>query len=156
GALLTASLGFLLGSLIDQSKLSRDPPDPALRWWLYASLVCFLGSAMLYLATVYAYDRLLMPKRFWGERARPPHRRPRWLVWRPPSSAVWGLYQTMIRVWHRMFLPATFGVTAGLACLALAVVHAEQRPYAVGVILSLAGAFALYYWRFSPRLGSED
>jgi hypothetical protein len=168
GGLLTAALTFLLGSLIDPSKLRLGSPadpvksapeqldDPYFRLCLYVAMAFFFTSALLYIATVYAYDRLLMPSRFWADKPGDPKRRPRWLVWRPPSSATWILYQNMIRVWRHLFVPATFAVIIGLGCLALAVVDAARRRSALGVVLVLGGALFLYYRHYYPRLGTED
>jgi phosphohistidine phosphatase SixA len=156
GGLLPTALSFLLASLIDPSKLKREPPDPLLWAYLYVALTCLFTASLLYLLTVYAYDQLLMPKRFWSESPGAPDKRPRWLVWRPPSSATWILYQNMIRVWNSLFVPATGAVLLGLAALSLAVVHPDHRWYALGVALLLGAVFTSYWRRFSPRLGTED
>ena len=48
---------------------------------VYVSAACFFAAVGLYLATMYAYDTLLMPHRFWGASPpKDPRRRPRWLV----------------------------------------------------------------------------
>jgi phosphohistidine phosphatase SixA len=143
GGLIIAILGVLLGFLLDAEQLP---------WDIMVSAGLFFAALALYLATAYAYDRLLMPTRFWAEKAEIKDRR--WLVQRPPSSATWVLYQNMIRVWNWLFTPATWAVVLGLLVLA----HAVFQPgWIVAVIVSLALlAFGWYYRRFRPTLGTED
>ncbi|MCL4298024.1 MAG: hypothetical protein KJ077_19935 [Anaerolineae bacterium] len=146
GGLITGTLGLGLGALLKGG--SQSTPDPV----LIVSTVLFLIALALYLATVYAYDRLLMPTRFWAEQAAKKERR--WLVQRPPSSATWILYQNMMRVWNWMFTPATYAVVAGLLFLAHAVV--QFTPIIWGLVLFWVVVFAVYYRRLRPTLGTED
>ncbi len=150
GSLITGILGLLLGSLLDTKKVSAL--DRASQLDVYVSAGLFLVALGLYLATMYAYDRLLMPTRFWAEKAARKDRR--WLVQRPPSSATWVLYQNMIRVWNWLFTPATWAVIAGLLSLAHAVFHPSW--IAVAGVAPLLLAFARYYRHFRPTLGTED
>jgi hypothetical protein len=123
--------------------------------------VCLFVATWLYLATVYHYDRLLMPTRFWGEAKHPADlaRRPRWLVWRPPGSATWVVYQNMLRVWSWFFIPATYLVVLGALLLGVALwnplnltqLMLRAVPFAVGVALLLGCSI----WR-RPDLGVED
>jgi phosphohistidine phosphatase SixA len=73
---ITTALGFLLGSLIDQQKMDYLSEN---QWAFYVSAGLFFTAASLYLATMYAYDRLLMPTRFWGEKplSEKPEKRPK-------------------------------------------------------------------------------
>ena len=124
---------------------------------LRASTVLFFIALALFLATIYAYDRLLMPTRFWGEAPLPQNnKRPKWLVWRPPSSSLWVLYQNMMRVWTYFFTGATGAVILGFILLAYAVFH----PGWPIVFFASAGAglvlFLLAYRKLGPQLGSED
>lgn len=64
--LITGILGLLLGSLLDPNKLSSLSRISRLD--MYVSAALFLITLGLYLATVYAYDRLLVPTRFWAEK----------------------------------------------------------------------------------------
>jgi phosphohistidine phosphatase SixA len=157
-AFITTALGFLLGSLIDQQKVNYLG---SYIWAFYASTGLFFGSIILYLATMYAYDRLLMPTRFWGEKPPPknPAKRPTWLVWRPPSSALWILYQNMMRVWRYLFTGATCSVLLGLMFLAYAVFKPcglSETVWFVGVVIFGLIIFWIYYRRFGPKLGTED
>ncbi|MFI6387135.1 hypothetical protein [Nonomuraea sp. NPDC050540] len=85
-------------------------------------------------------------------------RRGRGIVVRPPSSAVWVLYQNMQRVWWGLFTTATVGFVAALSLMAVVFLRGHVHPSPAwlgwagfGVIL-VAG---LCYW-FRPVLGSED
>ena len=88
---IIAAFGIALGTLFKTPSSSGTGSH----WALNASAGVLMLSIILYLATMFAYDSLLMPTRFWGEtppsRKRPRSKRSRWLVWRPPSSAVWVL-----------------------------------------------------------------
>ena len=63
---------------------------------------------------------------------------------RPPSSNAYILYQNMVRVWQSMFLPASGCALLGLLCLAYA------------ALLPLVGVTVGWYWKFRPRLGTQD
>lgn len=112
---ISTALVFLLGSIIDEHKVKNLGKYI---WALYASTGLLFISISLYLASMYAYDRLLMPVRFWGG-APPPKKRPLWLVWRPPSSSVWVLYQNMMRIWCYFFTAATYIALLGIVFLAI-------------------------------------
>ena len=157
GGFITAVLGFLLASLVDKNKMDYLA---GYEWALYVSAALFFAAVGLYLTTMYAYDRLLMPRRFWG--ATPPPedsaKRPKWLVWRPPSSAAWVLYQNMMRVWSNLFTPATCAVVGGLLFLGYAVFKPEGMFIVLFLSILVTGlvGFWFYYRRFGPRIGSED
>jgi phosphohistidine phosphatase SixA len=147
GSLILFFMGLLLGWLAEPDKLlglSRVP--------VYLSLAFFLTSLLLYLATLYAYDRLLMPSRFWGEKVkfRPKH----WFVSRPPGSTTWLLYQNMMRIWNWMFTPATWFVILGLLFLMWGVIK-PGIVYQIAILV-LFIVFAGYQWFFRPGLGTED
>jgi hypothetical protein len=61
---ITFALGALLAVLLDPSKWKTVTGPGVVQ--LAAGLL--LAALVLFLATMYAYDRLLMPDRFWGER----------------------------------------------------------------------------------------
>jgi hypothetical protein len=150
---ITFGLGALLSLLLDPEKWSKVQPHAPVQ--IAAGLL--LASLILYLASMYSYDRLLMPDRFWGER-RPrrsgSRRGRRWLVQRPPSSAAWVLYVNMMRVWRGLFTPATACVVAALTMLAAAALQLQAAQIIVAVPAA-AVVGALVYW-FRPVLGSED
>lgn len=161
GAAITTVLAFLLGYLVDETKVAGLRNYWGAEWALRLSAVAFLIATALYLATMYAYDRLLMPTRFWGEAVPPaaPDERPKWLVWRPPSSALWVLYQNMMRVWRYLFTGATYAVFIGLLLLTYAVFHPNQWwTISIFWVGSVVGGilFRFGYRHFGPRLGTED
>jgi hypothetical protein len=147
GGLITGILSLLLGSLLDSQRMKALMCTSGVG--VYVASALFLVALGLYLATVYAYDRLLMPTR-WAEKAARLERR--WLVQRPPSSAAWVLYQNMVRVWKRLFTPAAWAVIGGMLVLAYAVFHPPW--YVVVLILLLLGIFSWYYRRSRPVLGT--
>jgi phosphohistidine phosphatase SixA len=157
GGFVTAVLGFLLASLVDQSKMEYLGDY---KWAFYVSAALLFAAVGLYFATVYAYDRLLMPRRFWGQRPPPKKvtKRPRWLVWRPPSSASWVLYQNMMHIWFYLFTLATGAVMVGLLFLAFAVFKPCGWFRLLFVVVVAIGSLAFwwYYRHFGPRIGSDD
>jgi hypothetical protein len=154
-AFITTALGFLLSSLIDKDKMDYICEY---KWALYTSAGSFLTAVGLYLATMYAYDRLLMPTRFWGHKPLPedPNDRLKWLVWRPPSSALWVLYQNMMRIWYSLFTVATCSVLLGLFFMAYAVFKPEQPYWMIGIVAVGVISFYFYYKHFGPKLGAQD
>lgn len=166
-AVITLVLTALLAVLLDASKwgaLNKAGTEllgiHALRYGGQAAakvaFVLLLAALGLFMATMYAYDRLLMPSRFWVERpqlnGRDPHGT--WLPHRPPGSSAWVIFRNMQRVWFALFTPATLLVAAALVVLALPLLR-------LGLIgqLFLTGAAVAYvelvHW-FRPVLGSED
>lgn len=161
---ITTALAFLLGSLGDGTAMLDIVECPEVPWYRYSlilSLGLFFGAIGLYLATMYAYDSLLMPVRFWGEAPPPPktQKRPTWLVWRPPSSAVWILYQNMMRIWRYLFTPATYLGVLGMFFLALAVIKPTwpfEGSFIVGIFMVSYAIAKMYSGHFGAKLGTED
>ena len=168
GGLISLLIAALLGVVLDQEKLKGLG---AIKWAgvsartaVGVSAVLLFLALILFVASYYSYDRLLMPSRFWVER-RPPRRdgnwsakvsrrRQQWLVRRPPSSTAWVLYANMMRVWRWLFTPAT--VCGGLA-LAVPAVVLMKPPWWVFLLTLLPVALTFGWWVwFRPVLGSED
>ncbi|MEU4690170.1 hypothetical protein [Actinoplanes sp. NPDC023714] len=117
------------------------------------SCVLLLSALALYLVTMYSYDSLLMPPRFWAEGTRS-GRAGRWLPRRPPSSSAWVVMRNMQRIWTWLFTPANVLVAAALAVPAAPLLRLEAWNFAwVG---ALGVAVAAWSWWFRPVLGSED
>jgi hypothetical protein len=178
-AVITLVLTALLAVLLDPRRWEAlagtggDPVRASLRGWSYsgqaAAQVAFgmlLAALALYLLTMYAYDRLLMPTRFWAERrrerarwsdvARPWRWRPRtaWLPRRPPSSSAWVVYRNMQRIWFCLFTPANVLVALALVVLASALLRVQGATWiSVAAVLVVVAAWR---WWFRPVLGSED
>jgi phosphohistidine phosphatase SixA len=151
GGLITGLWTFLLQTPLKEGNW-LEGMDAAVRRSVYASAVLMLLALGLYLAAMYSYDRLTMPTRFWAEKAAP--RKRRWLVQRPPSPSSWVLYQNMIRVWNRLFTPATLAFVLGLVVLAYAAF--QPGPWILVGAIPLVLLFAWYWWRSRPVLGTED
>lgn len=149
GGLITLVLGSVILDPGRVDELSRGGDS----WAVGLATVSFLIAIGLYLRTMYAYDGLLMPARYWSAGA-PDGATPRWLLRRPPSSAAWVLYQNMLRVWTYLFTPATVAVVVGLLALAYAAFEPGLLEGAIAGI-TLIGA-AIYAARFGPVLGTQD
>ncbi|NYD24679.1 hypothetical protein [Kineococcus aurantiacus] len=177
-AVITLMLTALLGVLLDAAKwqaLARCPQrDPDVRGCLSVTpfgvdaatfsgqltvqvvFALLLVALALFVTSMYAYDSLLMPVRFWAE--SPPRRgrdRARaWLPRRPPSSSAWVLYRNMLRVWFLLFMPATVLVATALTLLAVALTRLDAPGY---VIATAVLVLLVLHRRFArPVLGSED
>jgi phosphohistidine phosphatase SixA len=125
-AFIGAGLTFVTSTLADGAKIAFL--GRLVRSIEVAALLLFL-ALILYLMTVVSYDTLLMPRRFWGESPVGADKRPGWIVERPPSSASWILYQNMLHVWKRQFIPATYFLVAGLFLLCMAVSTRITLPH---------------------------
>jgi hypothetical protein len=153
---LALGLTVIFGVLFDSDQFGRLGDR---RWTVQLAAALLLAAAVLYFATMYAYDGLLMPERFWGERrplrSRRFRRSSRWLVDRPPSSAAWVLYQNMMRVWRNLFTTASFLVGAGITLLGYGALRLSPRlALTVGILVLLVIGF--WVWWSRPVLGSED
>lgn len=155
GGLLTIGLSILFGVLFDRAQFELLGDRG---WAVQLGAACFLLAAVLYLATMYAYDTLLMPQRFWGD-ARTSRsergRRKRWLVERPPSSAAWVLYQNMMRIWRYRFTVASGLMVAGAGFLGYAALEINTWVV-VGAAIPVVLLLILWLRWSRPVLGSED
>lgn len=146
GALGVALLTFLLQQRVQGTAGLQS------RTVSFALLTIGAGTA-LYFATLFAYDRLLMPTRFWM-----PHRRNRrrgWVSERPPSPDFWILYQNMLHAWKWLFIPGCVLVAAGLVLLGVA--PEASRPDGWWVwLVAVAAVVAGWWWWNRPRLGATD
>jgi len=182
-AVITLVLTALLGILLDADRWNKlvgpkTPTRASLAGLSYdghtaarIAFVMLLGALTLYLLTMYSYDRLLMPPRFWAEilsrRASRAERRTEesrrwpwrttdaWLPRRPPSSAAWVVYRNMQRIWFCLFTPANLLVALALLILAGALLRLQGWT----TWLCVAGFFiavAIWWLWFRPVIGSED
>lgn len=158
GTFLTALLVFSAKELA-----GVDNPPAWYPWVAGCGLVLLTMGTAAYFVTMFRYDELLMPVRFWPS----PQPRidpasggglPRGFVCRPPSSAAWVLYQNMMRVWANAFIPAT--VLAGTGAIAVSVALAQPNQWwwlPVGVsILALLGVTRAVWVISKPGLGVSD
>lgn len=152
GAFLTALIVFVAG------EFGRAPLPSSAAWAVIrgVSLAALGVAAVLYFTTLFWYDRLLMPVRFWGAPDGRSHKTV--VVWRPPSSAVWVLYQNMQRTWRLLFVPATYLTGVGVAAFAAARIEPSSGWAAVmvGLVAVLVAASGVWAWVSRPVLGVQD
>ena len=157
GAFITGLFGFLLSTSMSKTAF---PEAFEFRLGFYVAAGCLFLAVACYFAAYFAYDRLMMPRRFWSARAK--HKdewNPRWPVMRPPSSAQWVLYQNMMHVWFWLFVPATWLVFLGMVSLAYGVFQ-PPWPWSGALFLFLLSgvslAFPIYRAFLGPQIGSDD
>ena len=153
GTFLTALLVFAARELAAASNVPTWYP------WVAGLGVVFLAmGTAAYFLTMFHYDTLLMPVRFWPSPRRVKERLPRGFVRRPPSSAAWVLYQNMMRVWVSAFIPATLLGGAGAIAVAVALVRPSGLWWlAVALSIAATGLVAWWLWhRAQPNLGVSD
>jgi hypothetical protein len=167
GGFVTAVLTFVV------SQYATTPPKTT--YWAAvrgASMAALAVAVLLYFMTLFWYDRLLMPPRFWGilpprtqdDPADVPQDRrgaqddlPK-ILRRPPSSAVWVLYQNMQRTWRLLFVPATYAAAIGIIGFAAARIEpsAKTAVFFFAPATALVALTALWGWRSRPILGVQD
>lgn len=110
---ITAGIGVILATVSEKPKIQALGVQAAV---VFIAAGCLVLAVGLYLLSMFSYDRLLMPSRFWAELPSGTNRPP-WVVARPPSGVHWVLYQNMMRIWQWQFMPATFLAVSGLFML---------------------------------------
>jgi phosphohistidine phosphatase SixA len=166
GGTITLGLGWILTYFPDVVKYCQL--DRLQRILLGGAALLFFISIALFIATMYHYDSLLMPVRFWGASTSKDEEQPPWIVYRPPSSSTWIIYQNMLRIWNRIFMPATYYTGIAFLLLALAVfsqgfdfyIGPFQTWWHYAIVWILAAGFICHgiYATFlvKPFFGSED
>jgi phosphohistidine phosphatase SixA len=128
------------------------------------SLLLLIAGMFLFFTAYFAYDRLLMPSRFWAE-TRPSLVRPAWLVARPPGNASWVLYLNMMHIWTYRFIPAAACAVLAPTLLAYSMIAGRLWPGCVwsqrlGVFIAALALGSLIAWVYArwtqPVVGSED
>jgi phosphohistidine phosphatase SixA len=116
------------------------------------ALVCLALATLLFVVSIYMYDRLAMPQRYWEaiDEEKPP-RQERWRSFRRDRLRCGLLYAYMVWVWRFVFSVAV--ATAMLGFLAL-VMYRGVWPVAVLYLFALAAAVT-YYFLFRPELGVD-
>jgi hypothetical protein len=164
GAVVVALTTFLL-----QNSLQKEPT--VWQWLAFAALAV---SAGLYFATLFLYDTLQMPPRFWSSRfpSRPPNEGGLHAIWarlrhgrpsvaRPPTSTARVLQASMVQIWVWIFTPATVLAGVGVACLAFGAstdsdavsLRLWQVLSTIVVLAAVAGTWVA--WQ-RPNLGASD
>ena len=154
GTFLTALLTFAATQLLGRSELGDWATALA-----FGGLVLLGAATALYFVTLFRYDELLMPSRFWPSGtpgATSPSDDDQ--VLRPPGSEAWVLYQNMLRVWDQAFVPATWLAGAGVAALAVAFTDPTGWWWLAPVpIVAAVVAFVVVMGRRArPHLGVND
>jgi phosphohistidine phosphatase SixA len=183
---------FFLGAFVVNTGLILNAglwgPDWLLRNTLLVdkllaglAAIAALVSLALTAATLFSYDRLMMPESFWSDSSeriedsqRQASRPPGWNVSRPPSQAVVVLFYEMVHVWKVFFVPAIISAFLAVGLLVVALAHRgvstplrDGRPEPLASPWDLLIAFlimamlaflipALWYDIKKPRLGVDD
>ena len=151
--------GFI--SLLLAFVLSRVGPflssdDNLVSGLAHTGIILVLLSLGFCVATLFSYDRLLMPSVFWSGRPFSLIARTyRWIPRRPPTQRHWILYFNMIRTWRYLFTPAVMLLFGGLGALLLAIIGPPFEVVIPVMILALFVPFLAAKW-FQPSLGFDD
>lgn len=149
---ITLMLGIVLRNV-------RFETQPTLSDWVgFVGAFAVLIAGALSACTMLAYDQLLMPSNFWGGRAR---RQSDYVQagvpQRPPSQTHWVLYAAMVRIWHRLFIPAVLLLGVGTAAIAYSLVKPPiSLTLAASGIAILLLLVWIHYSMSSPALGFDD
>jgi phosphohistidine phosphatase SixA len=156
GTFFTALVTFAATQLLD-----REDASTRSMWLAVAGLGLLATATVLYFVTLFFYDELLMPQRFWpstlpkSRTAKTPRSRH---VLRPPGPDLWVLYENMLRVWTWAFIPATLLAGAGITALTLALADPSGWWWlaAAASILTVASISIVFRHQARPRLGVDD
>ena len=161
-----------VGLLLKKELFDKAPAvDVAL---IGTGVFCALLALGFTAATLFSYDRLLMPAEFWTEGTSNSKRHPRWSsatrtsLLRPPSQAQLVLFYEMLHAWKRFFIPAVTFAFASIALFVISFAHRAQIDTAAAqypqlrlriVVAICVAAFAIglgsYLWK-RPKLGTPD
>ncbi len=155
GAFLTALLTFTATQL-----LGADEQSVGLSVLAGSGLTLLAAATVLYFISLFWYDELLMPKRFWPTRPSRAGagRERRAFVRRPPGSDVWVLYQNMLHVWNWSFIPATVLGACGVGLIAVGFAEPKGAWWlaAVAAVVAVLGVGVPLGLHARPRLGVND
>ena len=136
GGVVILAVGILLNLLADPNKVAALNHPLA----VYFATAALAIALVLYVTTLYAYDSLLMPTRFWTTAVARRRRRSS-VVERPPSSANLVLQQNMVHIWNRQFTVANVLVIAGFGLLAWGVLKMSLWWILIAAALTFVAAF---------------
>jgi phosphohistidine phosphatase SixA len=132
---------------------ARWPPS-ALDWRaasVAAGLACLALATLLFVVSIYMYDRLAMPRRYWVGGADTRRRQDLWRRFRRDRVGSGLVYAYMVWVWRFVFSAAVGMAMLGFLALVL---HRRVWPVAVLFLLAIT-ASTLYYVVFRPDLGVD-
>lgn len=133
-----------------ESSVLGIPPGT----WADLGAVLFFSSTVLFVATVYSYDRLLMPPEYWRRTELRSRRKTAFVRWylgklgEPQDSLIYGY---MLLAWSAVFIPGTFLALLGT----IAMFAAFLSPGVLLVVVGVAVALAIYYVVLRPELGLD-
>jgi RsiW-degrading membrane proteinase PrsW (M82 family) len=170
-----AALGTVIVGLTTFLLQEAFKKEPSLWHWL--AFAALGGAAALYFVTLFLYDTLQMPPRFWGSRfpsrtaSRKEKREMPWSrfrhgrssVRRPPSSTARVLQANMVQIWTWIFTPATILAGLGVALFAIGATSMGRedivnvQPWHVLVVIAgLAILIVAWVAWQRPNLGTSD
>ena len=122
---------------------------------LEISTVLFFLATTLFVASVYSYDQLLMPRQFGLKNVS----KLRGLMFRFIHTKGLPQYDThnlevyvcMLSVWYTMFIPATFFSTVGIIVLVYTVVQFKAFASTLGITFIVL----VYYFVLKPRFAAD-
>jgi phosphohistidine phosphatase SixA len=123
-----------------------------------AALFFLTLAALLFVVSVYMYDRLSMPQRYWddrddrddrGERGEPPQTS--WPGFSKDRARHGQLFAYMVWIWRFVFSAGVLAVMLGFFILVL---HRGKWPIAALCLAAIIGAI-VYYRAFRPELGVD-
>jgi phosphohistidine phosphatase SixA len=121
--------------------------------WQIASIVCLAAALALFVASVYAYDRLSMPPGFWAydDRSSAPFFRFGRAKFDENVKYHGILYAHMVWTWQFVFTPA---VLLGLAGFIALLIQTGNWGLVIGSTAAIVLGY-VYYWLERPRLGVD-
>lgn len=161
-ALLAGFTSTVFGIVLTQSDYWTPWESQAANWnsaaqaWqagaVAAGLVCLALATLLFVVSIYMYDRLAMPRRYWDATdSEKPLRQDLWRSFRRDRVRHGLLYAYMVWVWRFVFSTAVGMALLGFTALVL---HRGAWPVAV-IYVTAIGISMLYYVLFRPELGVD-
>jgi phosphohistidine phosphatase SixA len=119
---------------------------------IIVGLLCLALSTLLFVVSIYMYDRLAMPERFWepvAEEARP--RQNWWRSFRRDHARCSLLYAYMIWVWRYVF-----SVAVGMAMVGFLALVLYRGVWPITLLYVVCSSVVIaYYLLFRPELGVD-
>jgi phosphohistidine phosphatase SixA len=159
--------GLLLNAGIWSTSGPQGGFTPADKVLVILAVIAAVASLALTAATLFSYDKLMMPEEFWSDNSKRSgmftngaKMASRWTVSRPPSQVHVVLFYEMVHVWKVFFIPAIFSALLAIGLLVMPFAHrAMLVPDAWRIGVAIFATFVLvaafYYWKRS-RLGFDD
>jgi phosphohistidine phosphatase SixA len=115
-------------------------------------LTCLALSTLLFVISIYMYDRLAMPQRYWETLDEEPRLRQNWWrSFRQDRVRFSLVYAYMIWVWRYVF-----SVAVGMAMLGFLALVAYRGVWLLTLLFTLASVAVIVYYRlFRPELGVD-